>query len=131
MENGITTDNNYLYEDKYGNFCQIEKYLIQVPPYREDLLMKRVARQPVTVEIDARSMGFCHYSKGVFDGPCGTTPDHIVTIIGYGTTVSGTDYWLVKNSWGRNWGKRGYIRMIRRSKGRYGRGICGLAMRAY
>ena len=34
---------------------------------------------------------------------------------GYGTTQAGIDYWLVKNSWGPNFGRGGKIKMKRGS----------------
>lgn len=38
----------------------------------------------------------------------------MVVLEGYGTDPgSGTDYWLVRNSWGPKWGEAGYIRLKR------------------
>lgn len=48
--------------------------------------------------------------------------------VGYGTTLDGTKYWIVKNSWGAEWGEKGYIRMQRGISDK--RGLCGIAMEA-
>jgi len=40
-------------------------------------------------------------------------PDHIVTLVGYGTTDKGVDYWTIKNSWGTAVHDRGYIKVER------------------
>lgn len=50
--------------------------------------------------------------------------DHAVLVVGYGTD-NGTDYWLLKNSWGVTWGEKGYFRILREMN-KTGPGICGL-----
>ena len=71
---------------------------------------------------------FFVYIQGVFTGRCGTDVDHGVTAVGYGTE-DGKDYWLVRNSWGADWGENGYIRMERNVKGLRS-GKCGIAIEA-
>ncbi|KAE8723433.1 Senescence-specific cysteine protease SAG12 [Hibiscus syriacus] len=97
-----------------------------VPANNEQALQKAVANQPVSVSIDAGGSAFQFYSSGIFTGDCGTALDHGVTAVGYGTSEDGTDYWLVKNSWGTGWGEEGYIRMQRNIKAK--EGLCGIAM---
>ncbi|GAB2231483.1 hypothetical protein Drorol1_Dr00010491 [Drosera rotundifolia] len=99
-----------------------------VPSNSESALLNAVAGQPVSVAIDASGNDFHFYSEGVFSGPCGTNLDHAVTVVGYGTTSDGTDYWIVKNSWGTSWGEQGYIRMQRGLNSP--QGLCGINMMA-
>jgi len=70
-----------------------------------------VDKQPISIGIDADYWG--SYSSGVFCGTCGTTRDHAMLVVGYGTDASGGAYWKVKNSWGSGWGENGYIRLCR------------------
>ncbi|OVA20538.1 Peptidase C1A [Macleaya cordata] len=133
---GITTEQNYPYKAEDGTCDALKEnsHVVMidghemVPVNDEDALMKAVANQPVSVAIDAEGQDFQFYSEGVFNGDCGTELDHGVAIVGYGTTLDGTKYWTVKNSWGPEWGERGYIRMQRgvSKKG----GLCGIAMEA-
>ncbi|KAI3440798.1 Pept_C1 domain-containing protein [Psidium guajava] len=94
----------------------------------EGALLKALANQPVSEAIDAGGFQFQFFSKGVFTGACGTDLDHGVTAVGYGTSEDGTKYWLVKNSWGEEWGEEGYIRMQRDVSAK--EGLCGIAMKA-
>ena len=66
--------------------------------------------------------------QGVFTGTCGTELDHGVVVVGYGSE-NGKDYWLVRNSWGTNWGEDGYFRLERNiHTARSGK--CGITMMA-
>lgn len=72
------------------------------------------------------SFGVFHYGSGIYDGSCNSRLNHAVTVIGYGTSEEdGTKYWIVKNSWGSDWGEEGYMR-IARDVGVDG-GHCGIA----
>ena len=66
---------------------------------------------------------FFSYSDGIYDSDlccerCRRT-NHAVLVVGYGTE-NGIDYWLVKNSWGPNWGNNGYFKIKR------GVGLCAI-----
>ena len=80
-------------------------------------LMQAVATVgPVSISVAADTWGF--YSGGVFDGSmgsgCDVDIDHAVQLVGYGKdSKSGKYYWLVRNSWGADWGEKGYIRVLR------------------
>eukprot|EP01063_Lacrimia_lanifica_P025269 TRINITY_DN33042_c0_g1_i1.p1 TRINITY_DN33042_c0_g1~~TRINITY_DN33042_c0_g1_i1.p1 ORF type:complete len:311 (+),score=86.69 TRINITY_DN33042_c0_g1_i1:48-980(+) len=39
--------------------------------------------------------------------------DHIISVVGYGATPAGQDYWVVRNSWGTYWGNSGYFKLAR------------------
>jgi cathepsin L len=72
-----------------------------------------------SIAIDAGMFSFRQYKGGIFSSTeCGTTStDHAISIVGYGTEPNGTynsiDFWIVRNSYGPNWGEKGYVRMKR------------------
>jgi C1A family cysteine protease len=90
-------------------------------------LKAAVAKQPVSIAIEADTRYFQSYSSGILTAKdCGTNLDHGVLIVGYGTE-KGQDYWLIKNSWSNTWGDNGYVK-IARSSSTNDPGVCGLAM---
>jgi len=80
-------------------------------PQGDNGLGAGVDLQPISIGIDADYWG--SYSSGVFCQPCGTSRDHAMLVVGYGTDATGGPYWTVKNSWGTGWGEQGYIRLCR------------------
>ena len=131
---GIDSEDDYPYKG-YDSTCDtyrknarvvsIDSYE-DVPTYDEKALKKAVANQPIAVAIEGGGREFQLYSSGVFTGRCGTALDHGVAVVGYGTE-HGSDYWIVRNSWGASWGESGYIRM-ERNLGNSATGKCGIAM---
>jgi len=132
---GIASENDYSYQGSDGGCRSNARPAARisgfqtVPSNNERALLEAVSRQPVSVSMDATGDGFMHYSGGVYDGPCGTSSNHAVTFVGYGTSQDGTKYWLAKNSWGETWGEKGYIR-IRRDVA-WPQGMCGVAQYAF
>ncbi|CAK9312692.1 unnamed protein product [Citrullus colocynthis] len=132
---GIDSENDYPFQGHDGscrkdklkrNAVTIDGY-IDVPPSDEGKLLQAVAAQPVSVGICGSERAFQLYSKGIFSGPCSTSLDHAVLLVGYGSE-NGVDYWIVKNSWGKSWGMDGYMHMQRNSGN--SEGVCGINMLA-
>lgn len=102
---------------------------VDVEPSSDDAMMTAVAKQPVSVAIEADQKDFQFYKSGVFTSACGTNLDHGVLVVGYGT-MDGQDYYKVKNSWASTWGADGYIYLGRGSSYNNGAGQCGVLLEA-
>lgn len=94
--------------------------------HTDDDLMSALAKQPVSVAIEADHKLFQFYSKGVFSSLCGATLDHGVLAVGYGTWTDGKPYYKIKNSWSEKWGMSGYILLKRGTKPWKRTGECGI-----
>jgi len=131
---GLCTEADYAYTGKDGT-CKtsctkhdpISSY-VDVESSTE-ALEQAIAAGPVSIAIEADQWAFQLYSSGVFTGTCGTSLDHGVLAVGYGT-MNGQDYWRVKNSWGSGWGDEGYIYLCRNCDANEGKGQCGILMSA-
>ena len=86
-------------------------------------IKQAVSLAPVSVAIEADAPIFQHYTSGVIDSSeCGASLNHGVLAVGYTA-----DYWIVKNSWGIEWGEEGYVRIQYTPTGS---GICGINLMA-
>lgn len=126
---GLMLESDYAYTGKKGT-CKSDssKYAVKVTGYNKlssddenDILNYLVETGPLAIAVNADPLqnyisGIASYSKSTCD-PSGI--NHAVNLVGYGVE-NGTKYWLVRNSWGADWGEDGYFRMLR------GSGTCGI-----
>ncbi|XP_055387365.1 cystein proteinase inhibitor protein salarin-like [Condylostylus longicornis] len=134
MANGIGTYDKNPYQGQPSDCRQYEpRYnisgFVQTKEEDEEDLKRAVAKGPVIAVINTGLVTFQYYKGGVYyDENCVIDPysvNHFVLILGYGTNKDGDDYWLIKNSWGPNWGLAGYMYMAR-NRGNQ----CGIATEA-
>jgi cathepsin L len=87
-------------------------------------ILTAIVQQPVSVAIEADTAYFQTYSSGVLTNAaaCGTTMDHAVQAVGYGTDPTYGGYYIVRNSWSASWGQGGYVNIGQAPAP----GICGI-----
>jgi C1A family cysteine protease len=148
--NGGTMDKAFLYAEKYrlesesdypyeahayydchyrADWGKVGTYRYwDVMPRSISAMKSALAKGPVSAPIQASRSVFNHYSSGIIKGnDCGTYLDHGILVVGWGTSdEDGTEYYIVKNSWGSSWGENGYARLAIEE----GNGVCGIQMNA-
>jgi len=134
--NGIDTETSYPYVAEDGTCHYRPRYCgSTLKVYKDVLAGSEASLQnavatggPVSVAIDASQPSFQFYSGGVYYEPeCSSSQlDHGVLAVGYDTDkATSKAYWIVKNSWGTDCGRAGYIWMSRNRDNN-----CGIATAA-
>jgi C1A family cysteine protease len=116
IESGLPYENQFPY-DPYGannngicstrdllpvsNGSRISKYYTT-----DDVIIAMVTQGPIALAVSAT--GWESYSSGTYQCPAIAPINHAVLLVGYTP-----DYWIIKNSWGANWGQNGFIYVTR------------------
>ena len=133
----LETEQDYPYKPSTGLFaCKYDKSKgkVKVTTYKDvprssaDQLKAALNVAPVSVGIQADQPVFHHYTGGIINSSsCGTSIDHGVLAVGYGKDAeTNQEYYIVKNSWGADWGENGFVRIAIQD----GSGICGIQLQA-
>lgn len=133
-KNGIDTERSYPYRE-HGGSCKFNKMNSvttvkahrDIPEGDELRLQQAIASiGPIAVAVDASDESFQHYSSGIYYERNCRTKSHDLThdmlAVGFGTDKRGKEYYIVKNSYGKEWGENGYMKMARNRKNN-----CGIA----
>jgi len=130
---GISTERSYPYFERDRN-CTVDRDTFELDVIggsvnitegdEVELQAAVYMHGPVSVCFDVVD-DFFEYKSGVYTSrTCKNSNkdvNHAVLAVGYGTE-NGLDYWVIKNSWGTDWGDHGYFKMQR------GVNMCGVAM---
>ncbi|XP_058735110.1 probable cysteine protease RD19B [Vicia villosa] len=130
---GVMREKDYPYSGTDKGVCKFDKKKIaasvanfSVVSLNEDQIAANLVKNgPLAVAINAVYMQT--YVGGVScPYVCSKKLDHGVLLVGYGSgayapiRMKEKPYWIIKNSWGENWGENGYYKICQ------GRNICGV-----
>lgn len=123
---GIDTEQSYPYQAKENSECYfnastigaVGKGFIVMPQGDEIAMTIAVATVgPIGVDLNGKCLKLQFYKDGIYDDiDCSPTAPlkHSVLIVGYGRDSDTVmDYWIIKNSWGADWGMEGYVKIPR------------------
>ncbi|CAG2166961.1 unnamed protein product [Oppiella nova] len=121
QKNGLTSWENYPYTAKKGT-CDRERESKRVAtigepreddPRNESTLTSYVRDNGPAFVVVHIGIDWFLYAQGVHTYQCGKF-NHAVLVVGYGYDKElDKHYWIIKNSWGDQWGEGGYIRLHR------------------
>jgi C1A family cysteine protease len=76
---------------------------------------------PISVDVNG---SFGSYSGGIYNNCNSSGTNHMVTLEGWDDGDGTNGHWIMRNSWGANWGEQGYMKIV--YKGRSGRNCNGI-----
>ncbi|CAI0437875.1 unnamed protein product [Linum tenue] len=130
---GLMREQDYPYSGTDGSTCKFDKSKIAakvanfsvISTDEEQIAANLVQSGPLAVAINAVYMQT--YIGGV-SCPyiCSKRLDHGVLLVGYGAAgyapirMKEKPYWIIKNSWGENWGENGFYKICK------GKNVCGV-----
>jgi len=127
---GLELESSYPYTAKDGT-CKavVSKEVAKISSYswitrsKNETAMQIATYGVAPLSICVDAVTWQTYTSGIITKNCGTSLDHCVQIVGFGTDA-GVEYWEVRNSWGTTWGEQGFIRVERNKD------LCGIAQEA-
>lgn len=88
-----------------------------LPRRREHDIMYEISNQGPVQTILQINTDFFMYTSGVYKKTNLARPEpaghHAMRIVGWGEDETGLKYWTLANSWGREWGEQGLVRVAR------------------
>jgi len=96
-------------------------YYISQTPAQEKNMLAQIELSPMSITVDAEL--WQTYTGGIITSTsgCGTSIDHAVQATGYNAAGN---YWIVRNSWGADWGEQGFVYV------QEGANVCGITSQA-
>ncbi|XP_060089131.1 procathepsin L-like [Heteronotia binoei] len=131
---GINSEKTYPYLSKNSSPCRYDPQkaeakctsFVAIPKGDERALERALfSAGPVSIAFDSRSREFQFYKSGIFSCPWSDKKlTHAMLAVGYVNSPEvrkGSSYWILKNSWSKLWGEKGYMRLSK------GANHCGIA----
>lgn len=86
-------------------------------------MKKQLTKSPINISLDAGFDEFIYYHEGIITAKeCESRfTSHAVLLVGYNTEGE-IPYFIIKNSWGTEWGENGYAKLEISD----GYGTCGM-----